>query len=822
VHTDQSEVYWWDDRQGVRLPSACRLLYWDGTAFVPVPNASGLGVEGDRFNVTAFDPVRTTRLRLEMDGDGEYSTGVLEWRVLDAGESPAFPPRVDAGVDRSVVVGEATQLRAAVRALGGEGSLVRMQWGKASGPGDVAFSHPGEALTTASFSAPGRYVLSVAAEDRGQRASDRVLVRVLPAPPADVLQPVATRPFRIDSPLWNHRAKALVTQWIPHCIEKISDPDLREGGINNFLAAADKLAGKPAGEHRGYIFANAWVYNTIEAICIALLIDPQGDPEIESARELMLATLEDWIPKILAAQEPDGYLQTAFTLSDRQRWSPQHRTDHEGYVAGYFLEAAVAHHRFTRGVDRRLYDAARRLADCWVRHIGPPPKQAWWDEHQAMELALIRFGRYVNEVEDGNDGDPYLALGKFLLDCRDEGNEYSQSHVPVTEQYEAVGHAVRASYSYSAMAEAALETGDRAYHGAVLSLWDSIVNRKYYLTGGIGSGETSEGFGPDYSLRHGGYCESCSSSGMIFFQHALNRIYGDARYADLYEETLYNALLGSIDLAGQNFYYQNPLVESGPRYDWHGCPCCVGNIPRTLLMLPTWMYVKDRDAVYVNLFIGSAATVENVAGTDIELIQETDYPWRGEVAITVNPARSAEFTLAIRSPERDVSELYTAAPDADGIRSITLNGEPMETTLDRGYVRLRRTWTPGDRVAFVLPMTVQRVRADDRIEATRGQVALRYGPLVYNLEAVDQDLSLALAPDAALEPVWNPDLLGGVMTITGHWANGEGLLAIPHYARMNRLPEAAAQTAPRGRRRDLQSTVWIRETDGAGEQGSEQ
>ena len=184
--------------------------------------------------------------------------------------------------------------------------------------------------------------------------------------------------------------------WIPHCIDKISDPDLREGGINNFVDAANKLAGKPHGRHRGYVFSNAWIYNTIESICVALMIDPQGDQEIIEAQAAMRKTLEDWIPKVLAAQEEDGYIQTYFTLGGYPRWSPRHRADHEGYVAGYFLEAAIAHYLLTDKKDSRLYDAAKKLADCWCDNIGPAPKKPWYDGHQAMEIALVRFGRFVN------------------------------------------------------------------------------------------------------------------------------------------------------------------------------------------------------------------------------------------------------------------------------------------------------------------------------------------------------------------------------------------------------------------------------------------
>ena len=276
----------------------------------------------------------------------------------------------------------------------------------------------------------------------------------------------------------------------------------------------------------------------------------------------------------------------------------------------------------------------------------------------------MRFGRFVNDMEGtGSHGDSYIKLAKFLLDCRRDGSEYDQSHVPVQQQYEAVGHAVRAAYSYSAMADVAAETHDADYQSAVMSLWDNMVNKKYYVTGGIGSGETSEGFGPNYSLRNDAYCESCSSCGLIFFQYKMNLAYHDAKYADLYEETLYNALLGSVDLEGKNFYYQNPLDSRGPRYPWHACPCCVGNIPRTLLMLPTWTYVKGDDGIYVNLFIGSTMTVENVAGTDVQMVQKTDYPWSGNVSITVNPAAEKSFSIRIRVPNRSVSELYTGTPE---------------------------------------------------------------------------------------------------------------------------------------------------------------
>jgi hypothetical protein len=678
-----------------------------------------------------------------------------------------------------VVLGGKTYLAGELKTLGKNGgAATTVTWSKASGPGEVAFADAAAPVTTATFSAAGDYVLKLTGSKGPLSNSSTVAVKVVPPPPKKHLDLIDTKTYKIDSPLWNSRAKALIVNWIPHCIGRINDPELPQGGMNNFIETANKLAGKPHGKHRGYPFANAWVYNTIESMCVALMVDPQGDQKIVAAQKAMRATLEDWIPKVLAAQEPDGYLQTVFTLSGRERWSPKHRGDHEGYVAGYFLEAGIAHYLMTEKSDDRLYRAAKKLADCWYDNLGPAPKKPWYDGHQAMEIALVRFGRFVNQVEGKGKGDKYIELAKFLLDNRKDGHPYDQSHLPVVQQYEAAGHAVRAVYSYAGMADVAMETGNVDYQSAVLSLWDNLVNRKYYVTGGVGSGETSEGFGPNYSLRHNGYCESCSSCGEIFFQHKLHLTYHEAKYVDLYEETLYNALLGSIDLEGKNFYYQNPLDSNRARYPWHGCPCCVGNIPRVLLMLPTWTYSKSGDSLYVNLFIGSTATVENVAGTSVQMVQATDYPWSGNVSITVNPAAEKTFSVKVRMPNRSVSDLYGGTPESNGITSIAVNGGAIAPLVEKGYAVITRTWKAGDKIELVLPMKVQRIKGSEKIAATRGQVALMYGPLVYCAESIEQDLDRALGADSALRTAWKGDLLGGVRVIEGTWADGSPLTAI--------------------------------------------
>jgi len=809
VHVDRVEVYWYIDGRGLHAPAGARLLAWDGAQWVEVRAEGELAFEADTFNALDFEPLTTTRLRLEIDGDGEFSTGVIEWRVLDAGGSPEFPPLVFAGPDRLVVEGGRTWLHGRVRGTGRSGVEEGTTWSKAAGPGEVTFADRAALDTTATFSRPGRYELRLEARAGELSSGDTLAVQVRPAQPIVALDPVPTGPYRLDSTFWEPRIRSLIVNWIPHCIAKCDEPDLAQGGVNNLLQAGAKLAGKPHGRHIGYPFSNAWVLNTIEAMCLSQRVDAKGNEKVLAAQAAMRDKLEEWIPILLAAQEPDGYFQTRFTLGNERdgervpkRWSAAYRTEHEGYVAGYFLEAAIAHYRSTGGEDRRLYDAAQRLADCWDAHIGPPPKQAWYDGHQGMEIALFRFARLVDEVEGAGAGQRYAAVGKFLLDCRGTvaegpeahyglGSEYHQSHLPVTQQYTAVGHAVRAVYTYAPMAEVVRWTEDVDYRSATHSLWDNLVHRKYYVTGGVGSGESAEGFGGDYSLPNNAYCESCSGAGMIFFQHRMNLAFGEGSYADLLEETLYNAVLSDIDLEGRNFTYTNALDTSQGRYDWHGCPCCVGNIPRTLLSLPTWTYATGDGSLYVNLYVGGRTTVAGV-----ELVQETEYPWGDTVVLTVNPEQPERFALHLRLPQRSVSEIYDSSPEADGLIALRVNGKPHTTDAQNSYAVIDREWRPGDRVELRLPLAVQRVHAIEAVEADRGRVALRYGPLVFNIEEVDQDVDSLLAPDAELKAEWLPDLLGGVIAIRGEFRDGSPLLAIPNYARNNR-----------GGR----SIVWIRE-----------
>jgi uncharacterized protein len=830
VNVNKVEIYWAVDRPRsgelpgsyvyrIAAPESCRILYWNGSDFVPVSQPQGLGVALDTFNVTTFEPVKTSRLRLEVFPQQGRPAGILEWKVFNYGPIPSLPPVVDAGVDRSVVSDGQTYLSGKVTWLE-DSSRNRARWVKTAGPGDVVFADAASLVSTATFSQPGDYM--VALEAAGSKGPAHTIgVHVEPAPPADRLNVVYTRKYSIDGQLWKDRAKVLIVNWIPHCVAMCERTDIPagrgDGGIDNFIEAGKANRGEPHGKHKGFVFSNAWVHQTVESMCIALMVDPQGDPEVIKQQELMRTTLERWIPIILAAQMPDGYLQTAFTLDDRknwpERWSPEHRGNHEGYVSGYFIESAINHYTLTDGKDLRLYNAAKKLADCWVANIGPGKKE-WFDGHQEMEQALVRFGRFVNDQEGDHHGDAYISLAKFLLDSRRGGAEYDQSHLPPGQQYEAVGHAVRATYFYSGMADIAAETRDRDYQSAVISLWDNMVNKKYYLTGGIGSGETSEGFGPNYSLRNEAYCETCSSCGLVFFNYKLNLAYHDAKYADLYEQTMYNALLGGLALNGESYCYTNPLVNT-ERAKWHVCPCCVGNVARTLLMIPTWTYVKSNDGLYVNMFVGSRIHVGQVAGTNVEVVQKTEYPWHGTISITLNPEEAKTFSVYVRIPDRTTSKLYKESPRVRSVKRFAVNGQEQTPVLRKGYAVVTREWKAGDRIDLELPMDPQRVVAESHIKADQDMVALQYGPLIYNVEIADNNKIDRKLGDAPLRAEWRPELLGGVMVISGKWQDGAPMLAIPNFVRMNRVAppreypgDEEGDRIP-GSKPSIDSKVWI-------------
>ena len=612
------------------------------------------------------------------------------------------------------------------------------------------------------------------------------------APAVDVpapLEPVHFARIKLDG-FWKQHVKRLTEKWIPHCIKQ-----MEAGGkgqeLLNLVHTAEVLKGNPpGGKFTGCPWSDAYVYNTVEAICLALAVDPVGDADLAAAQQALRAKMEEWIPIILAAQCEDGYIHSFHVVNKFPRYSKIH--NHEFYVQGYFIEMGVAHYQAAGGKDRRLYDAARKCADLLCETFGPAPKRTWVHGHPGMEIALCRLGRLVNQVDGPGKGDKYIALTRHQYETRhtvkEYRNAYHQSHLPAVEQGEALGHAVRGTYFFAGIADIAMLQKDPAYLRAADRLWDSAVNRKLYLTGGVGASHKGEAFDADYELRNDGYCEACAGCGQSFWADRMHRIHRSGHYADVQERVLYNNVLGSIELSGENFYYQNPLTGDRARYPWHGCPCCVGNIPRTLIAIKDLAYSLNdaKDTLYVNQFVSLEGVIADVAGTQLRIAQQTEYPWKGEVTLTLHPAARKAFTVKLRVPSRADSALYTTKPDLAGRCEIKVNGQPCDVTIADGYAAVRRDWADGDRIQLTLPMDVQRVYCDERAKANLGRVALQRGPIVYNVESVDHKAdirSLVLPPSAALRAEWRGDLLGGVTVIR---SDEPDLLAVPNYARLNR------------------------------------
>lgn len=584
---------------------------------------------------------------------------------------------------------------------------------------------------------------------------------------------------------WKEQVKLLAEKWIPHCMGEMETGGEGEE-LLNLVATGHVLRGEPSGSYKGAPWSDAYIYNTVEAACLALEVDPEGDAELLRAQAFLRAKIEAWIPIILAAQGQDGYIHSFHVLKKRPRFTAI--ADHEFYVMGYFLEMGIAHYRMTGGRDRRLYDAALRCADLLCDTFGPAPKRTWKNGHPGMEYALCRLGELANETEGAGKGEKYIALAKHFLSHQHEIDPrvYNQSEQPAVQMSEARGHAVRATYFYAAMADVARLTDDAAFGAAADRLWDSAINRKHYLTGGVGASHKDEAFGADYELPNGGYCESCASCGLSFWAEQMHRLRADARYVDVQERALYNNVLGAVARGGENFYYQNPLVAKQPRYPWHVCPCCVGNIPRALIAIKDLTYAVSatRDALYVDHFVDSECEVPGVGGAALRIRQETRYPWEGRVTVTLHPAAPCAFTLALRIPSRTESALYRAEPDLAGRFALAVNGLPAQAAVSAGYARLARTWRDGDRIELSLPLEIQRVRCDERVVANRGRVAVQRGPIVYSFEDVDQKRSVrsaVLPPEAALKAEWRAGLLGGVMAV-----EGGGWVGVPNFARLNR------------------------------------
>jgi hypothetical protein len=411
------------------------------------------------------------------------------------------------------------------------------------------------------------------------------------------------------------------------------------------------------------------------------------------------------------------------------------------------VEGAVAHYQATG--QRNFLDIAIRYADCVCRAIGPADGQlVRVPGHQIAEMALAKLYLVTGDRK-------YLDEAKFFLDQRGHTSRrdaYSQAHKPVTEQNEAVGHAVRASYMYAGMADVAALTGDTAYIHAIDRIWENMVGKKYYITGGIGATANGEAFGANYELPNAtAYCETCAAIGNVYVNHRLFLLHGDSKYYDVLERTLYNGLLSGVSLDGGSFFYPNPLASDGgyDRKPWFGCACCPSNICRFIPSLPGYVYAVKDSAVYLNLFLGNQASLK-VNGKDVELSQTTDYPWNGDINVDVKKNRAGRFALKIRIPgwvrnQPVPSNLYAYSDSLKPRYTVSVNGQAVEGSLQNGYFTVERNWKRGDRLSIHFDMPARTVVANAAVAADRGYVAVERGPIVYCVEGVDHDFDIRTA-----------------------------------------------------------------------------
>ncbi len=627
-------------------------------------------------------------------------------------------------------------------------------------------------------------------------------------------KPVPFTAVRMNDVFWAPRIETNRNVTIPYAFKECEIT----GRVANFEHAAEALRGELGDKHPklpGYPFDDTDVYKVIEGASYTLSV--HSDPKLD-------AYVDSLIAKIAAAQEKDGYIYTARTIdpqhphpwSGTKRWENEEIQSHELYDAGHLFEAAVAHYQATG--KRSLLEIALREANLLCDTFGPG-KRTIWPGHQIVEMGLVKLYRVTGD-------DRYLNLAKFMLDVRGgtNGSEYNQSYEPVFEQTEAVGHAVRATYMYSGMADVAAMTSDTRYVHAIDAIWENVVSKKLYITGGIGATGAGEAFGANYELPNlTAYNETCASVGNDFWNERLFLLHGDAKYVDVLERTLYNGLISGVSLDGRSFFYQNPLESNGRqgRSPWFGVACCPGNITRFMASVPGYVYATRENTLYVNLFAGSTAEIP-LGKRTIKMVQETRYPWDGRVKMTVDPNQPDTFVIKVRIPgwargEAVPSDLYRFLNKVNDSVTLSVNGRGVPIHLDQGYATVSREWTAGDTMELNLPMTVRRIAANGQVKADRERVAIQRGPIVYAAEWPDNPnhrvRNLLLPDNGKFTVAFRPDLLNGVETVQTKAIalaydsagkvirNEQEFTAIPYYAWANR---------GRG-----QMAVWIADTDGA-------
>ena len=558
---------------------------------------------------------------------------------------------------------------------------------------------------------------------------------------------------------WGQRLEASRKVTIPLAFSKCEET----GRYTNFSNAAAHLK-DPSKVFKvgGLAFDDTDPYKTIEGASYILQTYPD---------KKLVAYIDSVIDVIGSAQEPDGYLYTSRTQNPKEphewagdtRWSKEEDLSHELYNLGHMVEGAIAHYQATGS--RKFLDIAIRYADCVCREVGPNPGQACVvPGHQIAEMALAKL-----YLVTGNK--KYLDEAKFFLDYRGKTtivHEYSQAHKPVVEQDEAVGHAVRAAYMYAGMADVAALTGDEHYIHAIDAIWDNIVTKKLYITGGIGATSNGEAFGKNYELPNmSAYCETCAAIGNVYVNYRLFLLHGESKYYDVLERTLYNGLISGVSLEGNGFFYPNPLESMGQhqRQPWFGCACCPSNICRFIPSLPGYIYaVKDKN-VYVNLFLSNKSNL-TVGGKKVALSQTTEYPWNGDITVSVDQNAAGQFAMKIRIPgwvKNQVvpSNLYQYTDNKRLGYQIMVNGSVVGSTTADGYWTISRKWKKGDKVQIHFDMEPRTVRANNKVEADRGMVSVERGPLVYCAEHPDNSF----------------DIMGALMNQNPTFALGKGEVA---------------------------------------------
>lgn len=546
------------------------------------------------------------------------------------------------------------------------------------------------------------------------------------------MEPVNFSQVTINDDFWKPKIDKVATKTLAACIyqTEVATPRIR-----NF----ERVARKQGEAHEGIFYDDSDVFKALEAMAYSLKTHP--NPEMEKK-------CDEWIDKIAAAQQPDGYLNTWYTLKGIQdRYTDM--SMHEDYNAGHMIEAAVAYYEATG--KRKFLDVCIRWADHFDGLFGPG-KRDWVTGHQELELALVKLYRVTKNEK-------YLKLSDWLLSERGhrkakgytwtdwKDTAYAQDVLPVKEQTQITGHAVRAMYLYTGAADVAALTGDQGYMNAMKKVWEDVVYRNMYITGGIGSAGSNEGFTTDYDLpNEQAYCETCASVGMVFWNQRMNLLTGESQYIDVLERSLYNGALDGLSLSGDRFFYGNPLASRGQhqRREWFGTACCPANIARLVASLGSYIYARSNDGIWVNLFVG-CQTRQMIGKNDVTLSVKTAYPWNGKVQINVDPVKKGKFKVYVRVPgwakaQPVPGDAYRANFSViQSLMPITINGKDASYEMENGYMVINREWKKGDVINFEFNMNTYLLSARQEIKQNEGRVAIGRGPLVYCVEGADNN-----------------------------------------------------------------------------------